>query len=87
MIFTIFFNLVYFMLSMVISNLPTSSGFPDAFSDGFLYVFKFLYAFDFLLPVSVLVLCLSLVLSFELAIFFWHGIHWLLRKIPFLHMS
>jgi len=87
MILTIPLTIVFFMLQGLISVLPFSSGLPDVLRDSFSFVFGYLYAFDFLLSVDVIIALLTLSLSFELAIQVWHGIHWLLRKIPFLHIN
>lgn len=87
MIFTIPITIIFFLISGLINLLPVSSGLPVAISQGFQYVFGFLYAFDFIMPVSSLILVLGLSLGFELAIQIWHGVHWILRKIPILHIK
>jgi len=86
MILTIPLTIVYFIIRGLLFALPNSQGLPDVVSTLFSYVFGFLYAFDFLLPVSTVVLILSISLIFELAVQAWHGIHWVLRKIPALNI-
>lgn len=87
MIFTIPITIVYLFLMGLIGILPSTSGLPSAISTSFQYVFGFLYAFDFILPVQTILTILGLSLSFELAIQIWHGIHWLLAKIPILNIK
>ena len=87
MIFTIPLTLVYLLLLGLISVLPVSSGLPDIISSSFAYLWGFLWNLDFVVPVSTLISLLSLTLGFELAIFTWDAVHWILRKIPMLHIK
>jgi len=86
MIFTIPLTIIYFTIVGLISLLPNAVSLPYAFTSGFQYLFGYLYAFDFMLSVQLVITLLSLSLAFELAIQVWHGFHWLLSKIPFLHV-
>lgn len=88
MIFTIMFNVFYFVLYGVLNAvLPVSTGLPSDVAIGFSYVFGYLYAFSFLLPPSTIITVLGLSLVFEGSIQVWHGIHWAVKKIPFLHIK
>jgi len=87
MIFTFIFTLFYIFLSGLIGLLPNSSPLPIAIDTSMRYVFGFLYAFDFLVSVQLILTVLGLSLAFEVILQIWHGIHWLIRKIPLLHIS
>lgn len=86
MIFTIPFYLFYAFLLGLISVIPTASPLPVYISSGFNYVFGFMGGFDFILPISQLPLALVIGLGYSLVVFTWAGVHWVLRKIPFLHI-
>jgi len=86
MIFTIPIYIGYFLIAGMLAALPESSGLPAIIQTSFEYVFGFLYAFDFIMPVSTLLLILTISLAFEVAVQVWHGIHWIIQKIPMLNM-
>lgn len=86
MIFTIFFTIIYLIFSSLLALLPTAGLLPTAVSSSMQYIFSLLWNFDYIISVPTLYIALGLVLSFEIAIVLWHAIHWLLGKIPFLHL-
>ena len=86
MIFTIIFTIVYLLLSLLVSTLPIASALPSPIATSVVYLFGFLWNFNYIVDVPTLFTILGLTLGFELAIVAWHLIHWLLAKIPFLHI-
>jgi len=87
MIFTIPLTLIFFLLTTVIGWLPDSSGLPSEVSAGFSWLWGLLWELDFVVPVSTVATLLGLSLAFEVAIQVWHGIHWLIRKIPMINIK
>jgi hypothetical protein len=70
----------------MLSILPDASVFPDTVTTSINYIFGFLWNFDYIIDVSTLFTVLGLVIAFELGILVWHGIHWLIAKIPFVNI-
>jgi len=86
MIFTIFLTFFYLIFNGLIALLPASAGLPSGFSTAFSWIFGFLWNFDYLVPVSTILTLLGLAFTFEAAVLVWKIIHWLIAKIPFLHI-
>jgi len=87
MIFTIPLTIVYFFVYGLLVALPQVDPLPQFVSTSFEWAFGFLYAFDFVLPVDTVLFFLTLSLAFELSVQVWHGVHWVLRKIPMLNVK
>jgi len=86
MIFTIIFTVVYNLLYLLVALLPTANPLPVVISSSVSYIFGFLWNFNFLVDVPTLYTILGLTLAFEVGVVLWHLLHWVLAKIPFLHI-
>ena len=86
MIFTIIFTIVYFLLDILVSVLPTASEYPAEISSSLTYLWGFLWNFNYIVDVPTLFRILGLTLAFELGVVLWHLSHWVLAKIPFIHI-
>jgi len=87
MIFNFFFNFLFAILNGLISILPTGGSFPTEIASTLSTVWGYIKAYDFIIPTSAIVICLTISFSWITFVFFWKVIHWILRKIPFLHLS
>lgn len=92
MIFTIMFSILYGFLSLLLSFLAVGTSvlpatLPDAFVSSVSYIFGFLNVIGFVISLPALYTVLALALTIEGLVIVWHIVHWLIRKIPFLHIS
>jgi len=86
MIFTIFFTIVNIFLSLLLLALPDAPALPGVISTSVAFLWGFLWNFNYIVDVPTLFTILGLTLAFELGVVLWHLLHWLLAKIPFLHI-
>jgi len=87
MIITLFLNFVFILVTFVIGYLPTADALPSYVDTSLQYIFGFINSFDWLFDTTSLYICLFLALTIDAIHLLWVGGHWLLRKIPFLHIS
>jgi len=83
MIFTAFIAIAYYVLGAILSIFPSSSGFPSQVDSAIAYVAGYVGILDPLVPLSTLATILSLIITFELSVFAFKGIKWLISHIPF----
>jgi len=82
MILTIILNVIYTILAGLLSLLPTGGDFPAEWVSGIYTIWSAVNAFSFLVPTEMLLTCLGIALAWDVFIFAWHFLHWLMRKIP-----
>jgi len=86
MIITLLLNLSYALVTGLLALLPTGGTFPEEWTEGIYTLWQGINAFSFIVPVEMFVTCLAIALAWDLFVFAWHLLHWLLRKIPVLHI-
>jgi len=86
MIFTIPLTLLYLVFAGLLALLPTSVGLPSAIAISATYLFGFLWNLNYIIDIPTLIQVIGIQLGFEVAILLWHFIHWVIAKIPFLHV-
>jgi len=84
MITTIFLNLLYYILSIVFYIFPTSSGFPPEVITSFEQLGGYTAIINTLIPLSTLSTVLILIITFELLIFAFKGLRFIIGYIPFI---
>jgi len=90
MILDIFFNVGYAILSFFLRPLISQ---PDVtlssdYATGFVQLFQFVSILNTFGTIMVVFFgAISLVIVAELAIFFYKGIMWIIKKIPFLNLK
>lgn len=87
MILTILFQVVYFLLSGLIGLLPQGGTVPVDWVNGVYTLWAGLNAFSMIVPVQMFVTCLAIALVWDLFLFGWWFLHWIIRKLPFLHIK
>jgi len=87
MIFTIPLTIFYGLLQGLLLVIPSASLLPASFNESMTYIFGFLYGFDFLIPTAMIAICLSIAMGYAVVYMAWLGLHWVLSKIPFLHIK
>lgn len=83
MIFSGFVYIGAYILQLIISVLPTSSGFPPEVASAFTTMGGYVQMLDTLLPIQTLATVLAIIISVDVAIFGFKTFKWLLAHIPF----
>jgi len=86
MIVSIFLTFVNGFVNLVLGALPAGH-LPAIMTTGFAYFLGVANLFSYVVPVGHLLLAMTVVLAFDAAVLAWNFIQWVLKKIPFLHMS
>lgn len=84
MIITLLLTIAYQILSALTSVLPASEGLPTAVSDALAYVGTAINSVSYLIPVGSLFGALALVVTYEAAVWAFHGVMWVWKRIPFI---
>lgn len=82
MIITGLINLAYYFINFVVGFFPTSEGFPSEVSDAVNGLGGYLNILDPLIPVDTLVTTVGLLFVFELIVFGFKTVKWLISHIP-----
>jgi len=85
MITSFFLNLLFGFFSLILGFLPTGS-LPAGFVSALNYFWSLMNSFSYLIPMDTILQAVLVVLFFDLVVLLWHFIHWILAKIPFLHV-
>lgn len=83
MITDFIFSIPAFLVGRLLSLLPAAN--PNVsleWVESLHLIWSYIQTFDFLVPVEALLFMLFIVVPFHVAIFLWHGINWVLKKIP-----
>lgn len=84
MIVNAIINLVYVTISGIIALFPAGSGFPQAVHTSAIALGGYLDLLSPLVPVATLFSVVSLVFIFEISLFGFRTLRWLLGFIPFI---
>lgn len=84
MITELFFTIAYSIANSLVSLLPLSDGFPPEVSATLADLGGYVGILDPIAPLSDMATVFSLVLTFELTLFAFKGVRWLVGFIPFL---
>jgi len=82
--------LLYFfttVITAILSILPAGGTFPPEIANAIGWLFSFLRSYDFIVPYDTLIACISIGLFWEVFCLIWWLVHWILRKIPVLHIT
>lgn len=82
MITTAIINIGYYILSVLVSVFPVSSGFPSDVQTAFSYVGSYVGMLDPLIPISTLSSVVLIAVTIELLIFSFKIFSWIFSKIP-----
>ena len=82
MIFTGFVYIGSYILQLIVSILPTSTGFPPDVASAFATMGGYVQMLDTLLPISTLATVLGIIVSVDVAIFGFKTFKWLISHIP-----
>jgi len=82
MITTMFINLAYYVLAIIFSIFPSSTGFPTSVQTAFTTFAGYTAIINTLVPMNTLGQILGLVISFELIVFAWKGLRFILGYVP-----
>jgi len=85
MITEFFLSIPYFILTALISIVPTGGGIPTEFVSAVHSIWGYVESFSFIVPVQTLLWCLTITLTFEAGVFVFQAFNWLLKKLP--HMN
>jgi len=87
MIINILISILFAIATAIVSILPTGGTFPPEIATGLASIYAGFKAWDFILPTSAILQCLGIGLSFWAFVLVWRAVHWIIRKIPWLHMT
>jgi len=86
MILTFLFNFFFDFLNGLINLLPVGS-IPTGIGDSLTYIVGVMNTFNWFFPLDTLFTVLGITVGFELVVVSYHFIMWILRKIPFFHIT
>jgi len=87
MIFNLIINFLFGIVTVLFSILPTGGSLPVSFTNGLSTLFMLVRSMSFILPLDTLAICVPLAFAWVLFVFAWDFFHWLIKKLPFLHMK
>lgn len=87
MILTVLIYIVIGFIQLLILILPTGSGIPAEVWTMIHDLIANMLAWAWFFPVGDLLSALAIALTIDGFFFAWDGIHWLLKKLPFLHIK
>jgi len=82
MIITGLINIAYYLVSLMLAIFPTSSGFGSEVTTAITTFGGYTAIINTLVPLDTLGQILTLVISYELAIFAWKGLRFVVGYIP-----
>jgi len=82
MITGFFLSLPAYLIMALFSLFPAGQPAPQEWVSSLYLIWSYINSFSFIVPVDTLLSALVVSLTFHLAIFLYHAIAWLLRKIP-----
>jgi len=87
MITTFLLSLSSYVVSAILYLLPDSSGLPSQVTSALSVLSGYVGILDPILPISTLAVVFSLVIAFELAVFAFKTLRWLIGFVPFVGSS
>jgi len=79
MTFAIYIILFIGLFLGVLNILPVAGVLNPAFASSVIVIIGYMKAWNFLLPISDLFICVGIVISFELVVWAWHALKWILH--------
>lgn len=83
MITSFLLTFALYILETIVSIFPSSAGFPVEVNNAVAFVAGYVGILDPLVPLGTLATILTLVITFELSVFGFKGLKWLISHIPF----
>lgn len=79
---TAIFLLLFFTFFIAVLNfLPTAGTINPAFISSVTTMIGYMKAWNFIFPITELFICVSIVVSFELIVWLWHVLVFVLKKV------
>jgi len=79
---TAIFLILFFALFVAVLNfLPVASATTPAFITSIGTLVGYMKAWDFLFPISELFICVGIVVGFEVIVWSWNALTWVLKKV------
>lgn len=85
MITTALLNFGFYVANFILSIFPASSGFPAEVDTAIDYIAGYVGILDPIFPLDTMLSILTLVITFELAIFGFKGVRWIVSHLPFIN--
>jgi hypothetical protein len=82
MIFTAIISLSLILIGVLLAVLPSSNGFPQEVTDAANYIGSYMGIFDVIVPMSTIADIVTLVIIFELALFSFKAVRWIVSYMP-----
>jgi len=77
--------LIYFgfgVATLILAIFPSSTGFPSEVQTAVDYIAGYVAILDPLFPIATMLQILTLVITFELAVFGFKGVKWIISHLP-----
>jgi len=84
MIFTGFVYIAAYILQLIVSILPTSTGFPSEVTAAFVTFGGYVQILDTVLPIATLATVLGILVAVDLSIFAFKTFKWIFSHLPFI---
>lgn len=81
MILSFLLGILNGFLGLILAFLPTGS-LPAAVSSSITSIWGYVNAFSYVIALDTLIQVLVLTIAFDLIVFLWHVLQWIIRKIP-----
>jgi len=82
MISTAFIEIALFIVNLILSIFPTSTGFPSSFDTAINQISGYIGILSPIVPISTLATLLGLIITFEIAIFTFNALKWIFSHVP-----
>jgi len=83
MIASLFLNLAYYSLTVILSLFPDSSGLPTEIQDAFATIGGYTTIFSHVMPLYIILWCLSIIIIAESIVFTFRGFGVVMSHFPF----
>jgi len=83
MIFTLILSFAVSIVTSILNILPLSDGFPSEVDSAFAYIGSYMSIFDVIVPIETIGTIVVLVIYFELALFAFKALKWIVSYLPF----
>jgi len=82
MITDAFVSVALYIINLILSIFPNSSGFPAAFDTAINQISGYVGIFSPIFPIVTMATILGLIITFEIAIFGFNALKWIFSHVP-----
>jgi multisubunit Na+/H+ antiporter MnhC subunit len=82
MIITLFLNLIFWVINLILSLLPSGGTFPPEIQTGIATGWTYVNALNDVLPLTAIITCVSIMITFYVWSFIWNVMHYIFGKMP-----